>query len=84
VNYINCVIIGIALNIRVYKGKPTVIHRGPVVRDIVAFIRRRITKEQFYNRWPEILERVGVGTTITDVSYIPVGGYKKRKTRQYQ
>lgn len=73
-------ILCIALNIRVYKGKPTVIHKGPVVRDIVAFIRRQITKEQLYNRWPEIIERVGIGTTITNVVYIPVDKHKKKLT----
>lgn len=70
-------ILCIGLDIRVYKGKPTVIHRSLVVRDIVAFIRRQITKEQLYKRWPEILERVGIGTTITDVTYVSVSEHEK-------
>ncbi len=70
-------ILCIALNNRRYKGKPTVFRRSLVVRDIVAFVRRQITKEQLYHRWPEILERVGIGTTILDVKYNPVKGHEK-------
>jgi hypothetical protein len=70
----------IALDVRVYNGKPTVIHSSLVVRDTVAFIRRQITKEQLNNRWPEVLERVGIGTTITDVKYVSVPEHERELT----
>lgn len=70
----------IALDIRMFKGVPTVIHRSLAVRDGIAYAKGSISKEEYGKSWEEMRERVGPTETIKDMKYVPVEGYQKELT----
>lgn len=71
------VILCIVLDIRTYKGKPTVIHRSLVVRDANNFIKGKITKKEYCTSWDDVKDSIDPSKFITDIKYIPVKGYPK-------
>ena len=70
----------VALDIRIFKGVLTVIHRSLAVRDGIAYAKGSISKEEYGKSWEEMRERVGPTETITDMKYVPVEGYVKELT----
>lgn len=67
----------VALDIRTFENKPTVIHRSLAVRDGIAYARGQITKEEYGKSWPEMRDRVGPTETITDIKCVPIDEYEK-------
>lgn len=70
----------IALDFRVSKGSPTVIHRAPIVRDAIAYIRGQIKREEYGRDWDEIKERVDPTKMIINVEWSPVKGHERELT----
>jgi hypothetical protein len=67
----------ICLDIRIYKGIPTFIHRGPTVEDAAQFIKDEISKDRYCTRWEKIKNGIYLNERITDVKYEPVKGHQK-------
>ncbi len=72
-----------ALDLRIYKGKPTVIKRSDFVIRIVRYARGLITEEEVlkWDIWQEkILPSIGPTDTIVKLSALPVGEHEKELT----
>jgi hypothetical protein len=67
----------VALDIRIFENKQTVIHRSLAVRDGIAYARGEITKEEYGKSWSEMRDRVGPTETITDMKCVSVDEYEK-------
>lgn len=67
----------ISLDVRVFKGKPTVIHRSLIVRDAAAFIRGQIEKEEYGTSWEDVKNSVDPAEMITDVKYVTVREHER-------
>lgn len=72
-----------ALDIRMYKGKPTVINRSDFVIRIVRYARGLITEEEVLKLdvWQEkVLPSIGPTDTVVKLSVLPVREYEKELT----
>lgn len=67
----------IALDFRVVDGKPTVIHRSLIVKDVLAYLREQMKREDYCNSWDDVKEKVDPSKMITNIEYIPVKPYEK-------
>jgi hypothetical protein len=69
----------IALDFRVYDGKPTVIKRSLIVKDMLTYLREQMKREKFGDSWGDVLEKIDPSERITDIKNIYVKGHEKHK-----
>jgi len=69
----------ITLDFRIYEGKPTVIKRSLIIKDILAYLREQIKREKFGDSWGDVMEKIEPSEYITDIKNIYVKGYEKHK-----
>ena len=69
----------IALDFRIYEGKPTVIKRSLIVKDILAYLREQMKREKFGDSWGDVVEKIDPSEYITDIKPIYVKGHEKHK-----
>jgi hypothetical protein len=69
----------IALDFRTYEGKPTVIKRSLIVKDILAYLREQMKREKFGDSWGDVLEKIDPSEYITGIKPIYVKGHEKTK-----
>jgi hypothetical protein len=69
----------IALDFRIYEGKPTVIKRSLIVKDILAYLREQMKREKFGDSWGDVVEKIDPSEYITGIKPIYVKGYEKTK-----
>lgn len=66
-----------ALDIRVYKGKPTFIGRSFMYYGIAGFLMGKLTKEEAMNIWKKVVQNLEPGDIIEKITAIPVRDHYK-------
>ncbi len=69
----------LALDFRVFEGKPTVIKRSLIVKDTLAYLREQIKREKFGDSWSDVVEKIDPSERIIDIKNIYVRGHEKHK-----
>jgi len=69
----------IVLDFRVYEGKPTVIKRSLMVKDILAYLREQMKREKFGDSWGDVVEKIDPSEYVTGIKPIYVKGHEKRR-----
>lgn len=69
----------ITLDFRIYEGKPTVIKRSLIIKDILAYLREQMKREKFGDSWGDVVEKIEPSEYITDIKNIYVKGHEKHK-----
>lgn len=69
----------ITLDFRFYEGKPTVIKRSLMVKDMLAYLREQMKREKFGDSWGGVVEKIDPSERITDIKNIYVKGHEKHK-----
>lgn len=69
----------ITLDFRIFEGKPTVIKRSLIVKDILAYLREQMKREKFGDSWGDVMEKIGPSEYVTNIKNIYVKGHERNK-----
>ena len=67
----------IILDYRIYEGKPTVIGRSLMVKDILAYLREQMKREKFGDSWGDVMEKIEPSEYVTSIKPVYVKGHEK-------